>query len=407
LNIRSKTIVTNKKRSLISLIALLTAFPPLSTDIYLPAIPLLQDLWNEPLATINLTLVAFFISYCVSLLIYGPLSDKYGRRPVLLVGIGVYIIASLLSGLVDNAMSLIVLRAVQGAGAASASALSLAITKDLFDGEERKKILATVAVIMPLAPMIAPMIGGWIMAYFAWPWIFVAQAVIGCIAWLGVFRMKESLTVFSGAKLHRSGSVYWQLFKNTKYISLVLLFSISTLVHYSFIGSAADIYISRFGLSEQVFAYFFALNAIFIMLGAFVCGRLKSTFNTKLLLSLSFVGLLLGSVLMYLQTFSGPWGLALPMLLASFCFGLSRPSSNNLILEQVDSHAGSASSLMVFFNFSLGAFAMWFIALNWADKIVTMGLIGILSAGFVLIIWFFIGSFYFNKTHTAALYRKS
>lgn len=90
-------------------------------------------------------------------------------------------------------------------------------------------------------------------------------------------------------------------------------------------------------------------------------------------------------------------------MLASFCFGLSRPSSNNLILEQVDSHAGSASSPMVFFNFSVGAFAMWLIALNWADKIVTMGLIGMLSAGLILIVWLLIGRFYFDKGHSSAL----
>ena len=385
-----------KKGNLILLIALLSAFPPLSTDMYLPAIPLLKDIWHEPLATINLTLVAFFLGYCISLLIYGPLSDKYGRRPLLLTGIGVYVIASLLCGFADNASTLIFLRLLQGAGAASGSALALAITKDLFEGDERQKILATVAVIMPLAPMLAPVFGGWIMTYVSWPWVFVAQAVIGCIAWIGVYRMQESLSEFSSAKIHQAGKIYWQLFHNKKYIRLVFLFSFSALVHYSFIGSAADIYISRFGLSEQVFGYFFAFNAFSIMSGVFTCGHLKKRISTKTLLTFSFTGILLSSLIMVSAIFPGPWGLALPMMLASFCFGLSRPSSNHLMLEQVDVHAGSASSLLVFFNFVIGAFAMWMIALNWSDKILTIGTVGIISGGLVLAIWLVINHTFFS-----------
>lgn len=377
-----------EKRKLVLLIALLSAFPPLSTDIYLPAIPLLKDLWQEPLSTINLTLVVFFISYCVSLLFYGPLSDKYGRRPLLLAGIGIYVVASLLCGFADNASSLITLRALQGAGAASGTALALAITKDLFDGDERKKILATIAVITPLAPMIAPVLGGLIMTYASWEWVFVFQAVMGLIAWIGVFRMKESLSEFSSSKVHQAWKIYLQLFKNQKYIRLVLLFSFSALVHFSFIGSAADIYITRFGLSEQVFGYFFALNALSIMAGAFICGRIKSTIDTTSILTVSFTGILISSLIMLSQLFSGPWGLAAPMMFASFCFGLSRPSSNHLILEQVNSHAGSASSLMVFFNFMVGAFSMWMIALDWSDKIFTLGMLGFVSSGIILMIWF-------------------
>lgn len=109
------------------LLALLTAFPPLSTDMYLPALPHLEKIWREPTTAINLTLSGFFIGYCFSLLLYGPLSDKYGRRPPLLVGISVYIIASLLSGFANGVASLTVLRIMQGAGAAAGSTMLIAI----------------------------------------------------------------------------------------------------------------------------------------------------------------------------------------------------------------------------------------------------------------------------------------
>ncbi|MFT7004320.1 MAG: DHA1 family bicyclomycin/chloramphenicol resistance-like MFS transporter [Sulfurimonas sp.] len=386
-----------EKRNLTLLIALLSAFPPLSIDMYLPAIPLLEDLWHEPLTTINLTLVAFFLGYCVSLLFYGPLSDKFGRRPLLLVGISIYMLSSLLAALVDNAVSLIVLRAFQGIGAASGSALALAMTKDLFDGEERKKILATIAIIMPLAPMLAPTFGGWIMLCLSWHWIFVAQAVIGLVAFVGVFRMKESLIEFSSSKIHQVGKIYLQLLKNQKYIILVLLFSLSSLVHFSFIGSAADIYIRRFGLSEHVFGYFFALNGLSIMSGAFTSRRIRNLISTKTLLTVSFIGILISSLVMVSQLFSGPWKITIPMMIASFCFGLNRPASNHLILEQVHSHAGSASSLMVFCNFVVGAFSMWMIAFNWSDKIMTIGIVGLVSSVTILSVWLGINQIFFKK----------
>jgi len=94
---------------------------------------------------------------------------------------------------------------------------------------------------------------------------------------------------------------------------------------------------------------------------------------------------------------TGPWGLALPMMVASFCFGLSRPSSNHLMLEQVSTHVGSASSLLVFFNFVVGAFAMWMIALNWTDKIVTIGTFGLVSTAIILVIWLAISERFFNR----------
>lgn len=131
----------NNTRMLL-LLALLSAFPPLSTDMYLPAIPLLVKLWQQPLALVNLTLVGFFVSYCFFLLFYGPLSDRFGRRPLLLAGIGLFILASILCALADGLIGMIVFRVLQAAGAAAASTLALAISKDIYAGHERARILA-------------------------------------------------------------------------------------------------------------------------------------------------------------------------------------------------------------------------------------------------------------------------
>ena len=191
----------------IFLLSLLAAFPPLSTDMYLPAIPQLKAQWNQPLMMVNLTLICFFLSYCLFMLIYGPVSDRFGRRRPLLVGIGIFIIASLMCALADNIAALIAARIFQASGAASASALSLAMCKDLFEAKARERIMAYMAVIVALAPMLAPVIGGWLIHYFSWRWVFVFQASMGIIAWGGVFRMAEPLRFVHGHTVVRGGHV--------------------------------------------------------------------------------------------------------------------------------------------------------------------------------------------------------
>lgn len=371
----------------ILLLALLAAFPPLSTDMYLPAIPLLQKVWQQPLTIVNLTLVGFFISYCVCLLFYGPISDRFGRRPPLLAGIGLFILASLLCAVSDDIVSLIFFRVVQAAGAASASVLAMAITKDVYTGQERGHILAYIGVIMALAPMLAPVLGGWVMLWLSWRWIFVFQAVIGMVGWIGVFRMTETLETPSDLNAFQTAGIYLELLQNRRYISMALLMSMVVLPHFAFIGGSADIYITRIGLSEQVFGYFFALNAASIMAGSYACTRLLHRIEARHILTAGFVGVFIGGIGMFFHWLPGPWALGLPMAVVSFSFGLSRPPSNNLVLEQVDTHAGAASSLLIFIYFMLGAAVMWLISLDWADKIQVIGILGIVSGGFMLAVW--------------------
>jgi len=375
------------KSRIFILLALLSAFPPLATDMYLPAIPHLQKIWNQPLAVINMTLVFFFISYCFSLLIYGPLSDRFGRRKPLIIGISIFIVSSVLCALANNVTTLIIARILQAAGAASAAALALAITKDIYTATERARILAWMGVTMALAPAISPMIGSWIMVWCSWRWIFIAQAVIAIISWVGVLKMKETLLVPSTLSAIDTAKIYIKLLHNKRYLSYAIIVSLIALPHFSFIAGSADIYITKLGLSEQRFGFFYAINAAAYMAGSLLCTRLLKRYGLIQVMSLGFSGIALGGVLMIIRFDIGPWSLALPMALVTFSLGISRPPSNNLVLEQVDEYAGAASSLLVFLFFLVGAFAMWFISLNWSDKIFTIGLISSIIGSTTLAFW--------------------
>lgn len=371
----------------IALIALLAAFPPLSTDMYLAAIPLLVDTWQQPLATVNLTLIGFFVTYCGFLLFYGPLSDRYGRRPPLLAGLVLYVVASLLCAIAGSVEHMIIARILQGAGAAAASSIAFAICKDRFASRLRQRIFLQIGVIVAAAPMIAPVIGGLIIEMFSWRWVFVLQMALGMTAGLGVWFMDESLQEYSTERLNRVFAGYLRLFTNLRFILLTLALSCLGIPFFAFIAVSADIYIKTLGYSEQQYGYFFAANASAFMLAPLLFTRFARHFQLRHLLPVSYLGVLLASLPMIFTIFPSPFRLAVPMWFLTFFFAFGRPPGNNLILEQVEIDAGSASSLMVFLFFMSGAGSMWFISLDWQDSIRVLGLLGVFSATITLIAW--------------------
>ena len=374
-------------KKVIALLALLAAFPPLSTDMYLAAIPLLSESWQQSLAIVNLTLIGFFFTYCCCLLLYGPLSDRYGRRPPLLAGLALYIGASLLCAVAGNVVILILARTLQGAGAAAASAIVYAICKDLFSGNIRQRIFIQLGVIVAAAPMIAPIIGGWIIDTISWRCIFVLQALLGLVAAAGVWSMKESLSLLSSEGVGKVFRSYLRLLSNRPFLLLTLALACLGIPFFAFIAVSSQIYISVLGYSEKVYGYFFAANASAFLIAPLIFSRMARHFSIGLLLPISYLGVLLTSLPMTNSLLFLPYRLAVPMWFLTFFFSFGRPPGNNLILEQVDRDVGAASSLMVFFFFICGAWSMWLVSLNWQDKVAVLGWLGIVSATITLLSW--------------------
>jgi MFS transporter, DHA1 family, multidrug resistance protein len=378
--------ITSMKKT-IGLLALLSAFPPLSTDMYLAAIPLLVKDWQESLVTVNLTLVCFFVSYCAFLLIYGPVSDRFGRKLPLLAGIGLYVVACIFCAMAGNIVIMIVARTVQGAGAAAATAMALAISKDLFEGHIRQRIFVQIGIIVAAAPMIAPVLGGWVIKLYSWRLVFIIQALMGLVALFGVYRMSESLKIPVQDRFSQVFGSYIRLFGNVSYILLALTFAVSGIPFFAFIACSTDIYIASLGYNEQQFGYFFGLNAAAFMIAPVFFSRMSRRFSLIPLLTSGFTGMIGAATLMLCSWIPSPWRLALPMWLLTFSFSFCRPPSNNLILEQVDRDIGAASSFMVFIFFITGASSMGMISLNWKDKITALGWMGVIASSVTLLAW--------------------
>lgn len=377
-------------KGFILLLALLTAFPPLATDMYLAAIPHLGELWQQPLAVINLTLILFFVTYCISLLFYGPLSDRFGRKPPLIAGLILFIVASIFCALSQDIWMLIGARILQATGAGAASAISMAMARDRLESGQREKVLSQISVIMALAPMIAPLIGSLIMEYLSWPWIFVSQGGMGCVALWGVLKTPESHGGEEGGSFSALLGSYGRILKNYRLLGLVFCNALTSLPLFAFIAASSTIYISRFQMEERIFGLFFGGNALCFMTGSMVCMRFGRKIGTFPMITAGYAGIAVGGIWMLSGSFTGCWQLAIPMGLITFSLGLSRPPSNNLVLEQVDRDAGTASSTMVFSYFIFGAIAMAAVSQEWQDTIRFIGWLATLSGALSFSIWLFL-----------------
>ena len=355
---------------------------------YLAAIPLLVEELQQPLVTVNLTLVCFFITYCFFLLLYGPLSDRFGRRPPLLCGILIYCLASFFCSMATSIEMLIAGRVLQGAGAASASAIVFAICKDLFTGQIRQRVFVQIGVIVATAPVVAPIIGGWIMELLSWRWIFIFQATVALPAFAGVYCMQESHTQREDAKDIKAAFVsYARLLANYRYLLLVVTLSVFGIPVFAFIAGSPDLYITWMGYDEQTFGYFFAANATAFIFAPLTFARLAKKYAVQQLIPYAFLGMLGASTLFFVQSIPLPWRLALPMFLVTFFFSFCRPGGSNLILEQVDRDVGAASSLMVFAFFLTGAFGMWCYTLPWSNKLHALALMTLIPVSCSSILW--------------------
>lgn len=372
------------------LLTLLAAFPALSTDMYLPAIPTLQEIWNISLPEANLSLVVYFGTFSLLLLVHGPLSDRYGRKPVLRWGILLFIVGCLLCASAGSITMLVLARMVQATGAAAASALSLALAKDLYEGQERQKILAYIGVIIPLCPMVAPMLGGFMLKYLSWRWIFICQGTLALAGLYGALRLKEPEFERTRGGILSVAQRYVVLLKNRSYISYTLAFCIMPAGFFSFVAASSNIYIVGFGMSAETYGLYFGFNALCMMIGSLLCSRLCVGHSTYSILLFSLVGLLAGGVGMLVTGGATPLLFLVPMGTISFFVGLSRPISMNIVLEQVEKDVGAASALVTFAFFLLGAIAMELISFDWwPSKAMFIGMLSVIGSAlpFVAVVY--------------------
>jgi len=371
-------------------LALISAFPPLSTDMYLPAMPQMIETLATSHSKVNMTLSMFFIFYACGLLFWGPLSEKFGRKPILLTGLGIYIFSSISCALSLNIDQLILSRILQAFGGSASTVVATAIVKDLYDGRQRERVMATVMSMVFIAPMVAPVLGAFLLKVASWRMVFFVLAGFGTIAAVVTLFFQESLErKYSGSVL-RSWGRLGVVLKNPGFLSLLGIFSIVPIAMMAFLASASFVYISGFRLNEQEFSFIFAFNALFAMLGPMLFIRLSKRFSAKTIISVCFFLLMCCGLVVSTFGHLSPWLFAFAVGPATLAVITMRVPGVNLMLEQQDRDAGSASALISFFGMTMGSAGMFLVSLRPQHLIESLGAIQFIVGLTGGILWFLV-----------------
>mgnify|MGYP000943103012 FL=1 len=378
-------------RGLIALIALLSAFVPLSTDLYLPALPGMGDYFGVSASLTNLTLILFFLFFSLGLLFWGSLSDKYGRRPVLLVGLALYIAASAGCAASLAIWHLIAFRILQAVGGSAAAAVATAMVKDVYDGRKRESVLALVQSMVVISPAVAPILGAFMLPYTSWRGLFAVLALIGVVSMIGGLLLQETIpSRYTGTvaqSIRRLGTVL----KNPNFTSLLIVFSLVSAASLAFVSASSYIYQEEFGLSEQSYSFYFALNAVGLIAGPLLYLWLSRHISRRTIVTSGFTAVIGGGLLVCFFGNMGPLIFALALFPASLMGSSVRPLGAFLMLDQQKEDTGSASALINCSGLVFGSAGMVLVFLNGSDLVFSLGAINVAVGVVCLLGWTAIG----------------
>jgi MFS transporter, DHA1 family, multidrug resistance protein len=334
-----------------ALLAALSALAPMSLQIFVPALPAIQAHFAVSTGTAQLALSLSIFANAVAALSYGPLSDRFGRRPVMLVGLVLFIVGSALCALAPSIGVLIVGRIVQAGGGAAGMVIARAIVRDLYERERAASMIAYLTMAMVVAPMLSPSFGAFLLVLFDWRAIFVAVTAIGLLLiWGAQQRLRETRDGgFGGGWSMLSGAA--ALGRSPAFIAYVLQSTFAISVFFSFVAAAPYYLIDVLGRSATEYGVWFIVISLGFMAGNFVTARLTRRVGLDRMVLLGSCVVVLGTGIAAGLTLAGPWTPAAlfgPMVLATFGSGLAIPNAQAGAISVDPLLAGTASGLCGF-----------------------------------------------------------
>lgn len=363
------------KTGMLFFLVIISAFPPLTIDLYLPALPQMVEVFNTDQSMVNLTLSSYFVTYAVGLLFWGPLSEKFGRKPILLIGIASYMVASVLCAMTNSIEQLIGARIFQAFAGSAITVIATAIVKDLYDGREREKIMATIMSLVIIAPMVAPVFGAFLLKIASWRMMFVTLAIFGAFASVLALCYRETLESKYQGSIFRSWGRLAVVMKNRSFIKLLVIFSITPMALMGFLAAGSYIYINDFGLTEQQFSYAFAFNALCASFGPTLYMKLSYRVSVQKVISACFALLAIAGIFTLTVGGLSPWLFMFIAAPATLMVIIMRVPGTNLMLNQQDHDTGSAVALIQFFSMICGSLGMVLVSIRPDSLIENLGFI--------------------------------
>jgi DHA1 family bicyclomycin/chloramphenicol resistance-like MFS transporter len=341
------------------LLSTLLGFASISTDLYLPAMPTMGVALGATQGQLELTVSAYLLGFATGQLFWGPMSDRFGRRIPLIVGIFVFVVGAAGCALSTDATQLIACRVVQALGASAAVVIGRAMIRDLFDGNDAARMLSTVMMIMAIAPMIGPFIGAQILALSSWQAIFWMLVVIGMLAIFGVVRIDESLPGAGRGRgdLAEALANYAHHLKNPRLLAYAGILACFGGGVFAYVTGSAFVFIEYHGLSPQAYSVIFAIGIAGIIVANGINRRLVGRIGSKhILLFGTCVSAIAGAATILVGvTGWGGWPALATTLFAYVAMnGLIGANAISGGLSSVERSAGSASALLGFAQYGGG-----------------------------------------------------
>lgn len=359
----------------------LSAFTPLAVDMYLPALPALERALVTDSAKVQQTLSLFFLGLAIGQLFYGPISDRFGRRAPLLVGNLLYIVASVACALAPTIDTLIAARFVQAFGSCAGLVISRAMVRDLFEPREGARVMSLLMLVMGVAPILAPLLGGYVMVWLDWHAIFwflggfALLAMVAARLWLPESReARPDLRLTLGSVLR----VYGRLLSTRRYMGYTLASSLGMGGLFCYIAASPFVFIDLYGLSPQAYGWVFGINAVGIIGFSQVNRALLRhfTLDEVLIVSVAIMAAA-GFLLLVAAVFSigGMVGLWLPLFVYIASLGGVLPNAAASAMAAEAERAGSAAALMGTLQFTLGALTSGIVSLLHGNAALSMAVI--------------------------------
>ncbi|KKW67139.1 major facilitator transporter [Lampropedia cohaerens] len=349
------------------LLGLLSAIGPFAIDMYLPALPLIGQALRTDMATVQLSLTVFFISVGFGQLLYGPLSDRFGRRLPLSLGLALFAAASIGCALAGSATQLLLFRFLQGLGAAASMSIPRAVVRDLHTGHEAARLMSLLMLVFSVCPILAPLAGSFLIDMLGWRavfWFITLLALAGIAAtvyWLPETWGAERRSPVDGQALDRAWQAYRTLLKDGRFVGLVVTGGCAMACFFTYLVSSSFVMMGHFGLTPRQYALAFALNAIsFFGMAQFngTLGRRFGLANLVRVAALAGFLVLLTSTLVHWRLQEHIALLIGTYLLSGACFALVVPNTVVLAMDAHGPIAGAASALMGTLQMLIGAAAM-------------------------------------------------
>lgn len=357
----------------------LTMFGAVCIDLYLPAFPRIAEALHIEVNDMGLTLTSFLLGMGIGQLFYGPVSDRFGRKRPLVVGIIVFILASMMCATSTTLLSLVIWRFIQALGASAGIVISRAIVRDLYSGIEMAKAMTILGMVFALAPALAPSVGALVLLSGSWQWTFYSLAIFGVLMFIGVLTLPETHQPESRNDhgFIKATRAYGEILGNKVFLVSALLFGADFAGFFSYVSSSPDVMMGEYGLDTTFYAIVFGLISLSLLVGSQINLRILPRYGNVKLLRVYTMLQLIGSLLVCVATIvHAPLIVILiPLLLvssvASSIAGLSMTASMTPFAHL----AGSASAMNGMFQMASAGIITAVLAVLPFDPAIQMGLV--------------------------------